>query len=92
MGMSVVIRRLLVDALKPREISIVDLSKALCEVDGVEKVDAVITEVDAETETVKLSIIGPNIEYEKLMDVMGDYGLAVRSIDEVSVSRPARTR
>lgn len=78
-------RRMLIDALKPHEVSIVDLSKRLCELDGVDGVNITVTEVDAETETVKINIVGSNIDYEYVRQVMDYYGLAIRSIDEVSV-------
>ena len=81
------VRRILVDALKPHEISIVDLSKRLCEINGVDGVDIMVTEVDAETETVKISIVGPDIDYEAVREAMDEYGLAIRSIDEVSVAK-----
>jgi hypothetical protein len=85
--MNVSVRRILIDALKPHEISIVDLSKRLCEIDGVDGVDVMVTEVDAETETVKISIVGPDIDYEAVRQAIDEYGLAIRSIDEVSVAK-----
>jgi hypothetical protein len=85
--MNVSVRMILVDALKPHEISIVDLSKRLCEINGVDGVDIMVTEVDAETETVKISIVGPDIDYEAVREAMDEYGLAIRSIDEVSVAK-----
>lgn len=83
--MFVSIRRVLVDALKPRETSILNLSQALCSVEGVEVVDAVIREVDIKTETIKFMITGPNISYHNLTRVMEDHSTAVKGIDEVSV-------
>lgn len=85
--MTVHIRRMIIDSLKPRETTIVDLSQALCEVEGVEEVDITVTEVDVKTETIKLVIRGSNIDYEKLSKVMVDHGVAVRSVDEINVSR-----
>jgi hypothetical protein len=85
--MNVSVRRILVDALKPHEISIVDLSKRLCEINKVDGADIMVTEVDAETETVKISIVGPDIDYEAVREAMDEYGLAIRSIDEVSVAK-----
>ena len=83
--MSVSIRRLLVDALKPRETSILDLSRALCSVKGVEEVDAVVSEVDVKTETIKITIQGPNINYGGLTKVMDENGVAVKGVDEVRI-------
>ncbi len=83
--MSVSITRLLVDALKPRETSILDLSQALCSVKGVEEVEAVVSEVDVKTETIKITIKGPNINYRDLTKVMDEHGVAVKGVDEVRI-------
>ena len=42
--MSVRIKRILLDALKPRETSVIDLSKALCSVDGVDECGIVVVD------------------------------------------------
>jgi hypothetical protein len=76
---------MLVDALKPRETSIMDLSRALCSVNGVEEVDAIVSEVDVKTETIKITIMGPNINYSDLTKVMDEYGVAVKGVDEVRI-------
>ena len=81
------IRRLVLDSLKPRETSIIELSQALCSVDGVDEVDITVTEVDVKTETIKLVIRGSNINYEEISKTMMDHGAIIRSIDEISVSR-----
>ncbi len=83
--MSVSITRLLVDALKPRETSILDLSQALCSVEGVEEVEAVVSEVDVKTETIKITIRGPNINYSHLTKVMDEHSVAVKGVDEVRI-------
>jgi len=85
--MPVSIRRLILDSLKPRETSIIELSRELCEVDGVEDVDITVTEVDVRTETIRLTIRGPNIDYDGLSKAMGKHGTTIRSIDEINVSR-----
>ena len=85
--MAVSIKRLVLDSLKPRETSVIDLSRALCRVDGVEEVDITVTEVDAKTETIRLTIRGSNIDYEVLSKVMNEFGVAIRSIDEINVSK-----
>ncbi len=90
-GLSVSIRRLVLDSLKPRETSIIELSQALCSVKGVEEVDITVTEVDVKTETIKLVIRGANIDYDALSKVMNDYGSIIRSIDEINVVRSKTT-
>jgi len=83
--MVVHIRRLLVDALKPRETSLVELSKAICSVDGVEECDLSVTDVDANTETVKLTVRGPDIRYEDVVKILDEYSISIKGVDEVSV-------
>ncbi|RJX15251.1 hypothetical protein CW703_07040 [Candidatus Bathyarchaeota archaeon] len=85
--LAVSIKRLVLDSLKPRETSVIDLSRALCGVNGVEEVDITVTEVDAKTETIRLTIRGSNIDYEVLSKVMNEFGVAIRSIDEINVSK-----
>ena len=85
--MAVSIKRLVLDSLKPRETSVIDLSRALCGVNGVKEVDITVTEVDAKTETIRLTIRGSNIDYEVLSKVMNEFGVAIRSIDEINVSK-----
>lgn len=81
------IRRLVVDSLKPRESPILDLSRTLCEVNGVEEVDINVTEVDAKTETIKITIRGTNIDYDGIGESLNGHGATIRSIDEISVGK-----
>ena len=83
----VTIRRITIDALKPREIEIIDLSKVLCDVDGVDEVDIAVTEVDVRTETVKIVIKGKDVDFDEVSKIMEKYGVVMRSIDEVSVKK-----
>ncbi len=84
--MSVAVRRLLLDALKPRETSIIELAKALGSVGGVEGVDIIVSEVDSKTETIKLTVRGPQIDHDSVTKVMMKYGVSIRGVDEISVS------
>ena len=58
--MTIHIRRVLIEALKPRETHLVELSEAICSVNGVEECDIVVTDVDVKTETIKLTVRGPD--------------------------------
>ena len=81
------IKRIVIDSLKPRETTVVDLSRALADSKGVDEVDIVVTEVDVRTETTKLTIRGSDVDYEALLNVMKDHGATVRSVDEISVAK-----
>jgi len=85
--MSVAIKRVLLDALKPRELSIIELSKAVGSVYGIEEVDIIVSEVDSKTETIKVTVRGSQIDYSAVSKVMERYGVSVRGVDEISVAR-----
>jgi hypothetical protein len=81
------IRRVLIEALKPRESSLVELSKAVCSVNGVEECEFVVTDVDAKTETIKLTVKGNDIEYDGMSKVLQEQGISIKGVDEISVSK-----
>jgi len=85
--MSIHIRRVLIEALKPRETPLVELSQAICSVNGVEECDMVVTDVDVKTETIKLTVRGPNIEYAGIAKIMQEHGMSIKGVDEISVSK-----
>ena len=85
--MPATLNRMVVDALKSREISIIELSKALCEVRGIGEVEMQVMEVDANTETVKIVFKGDDVDYDAAVETMRQYGTVIRSIDEISMSK-----
>lgn len=85
--MTVNVKKILLDSLKSRELSIVDLSKALGSVNGVGEVDIVVVEVDSNTETLKVTIRGPQINYNQIRKVMEKHGVSIKGVDEISVSK-----
>ena len=85
--MAIHIRRVLIEALKSRETSLVELSQTICSVNGVEECDIVVTDVDAKTETVKLTVRGANIEYGGILNILQENGVSVKGVDEVNVSK-----
>lgn len=85
--MAVNIRRVLIEALKSRETSLVELSQAICSVNGVDECDIIVTDVDIKTETIKMTVKGPNINYDELVKILQDYGISIKGVDEISVSK-----
>ena len=75
------------DVLKPRELSIVELAKALGAVDEKGEVEIIVSEVDSKTETLKVTIRGANINYMLVSKIMDQYGVSIRGIDEINVAR-----
>ncbi len=85
--MTIHIRRVLIEAQKPREAMLVELSEAICSVNGVEECDIAVTDVDAKTETIKLTVRGPDIDYDEMLKIMHEHGMSIKGVDEISVSK-----
>ena len=79
------VTKLVLDVLKPHQPSILEMSKLLGELEGVKSVNTVLREVDADTETVVLSLEGPELDYEEVLDAIEQCSASVHSMDEVSV-------
>ncbi len=78
------IKRLVLDVLKPHKPSILDLSKSICKLPQITGVNCSIQEVDTETETIKITVEGDDIDFESLESVIEDMGAVIHSIDEVA--------
>lgn len=81
--MPVTVRRLLLDVLKPRESSIIELSKVICSINGIDEVEVIVSEVDSKTETIKVTIKGSQIEFDAVMKVIEKYGASLKGVDEI---------
>ncbi len=81
------IKRLVLDVLKPHNPTIVELSKRLSVINGVVGVNCTLDEVDQETESVKITIEGSDIDYELVETSIREAGAAIHSIDSVSTGK-----
>jgi len=77
------LRRLVLDVLKPHEPSNVLLAVKLSEVENVEGVNLILREMDQTTETLKITIVGDNLNFEKIKKVLEDFGAVIHSVDEI---------
>ena len=78
------IKRLHLDVLKPSEPSIIELTKKLAALKGVDAVDIVVKEVDRRVEKVRIIAEGDNLDFDKIRVVIEGIGASVHSIDRVS--------
>jgi len=77
------IRRVVLDTLKPLELSIVDLARDLSELDGVQAVNISIVEIDHKVENAKITIEGDDINTKVVTKLIEDQGGSIHSMDEV---------
>ncbi len=81
------IRRLVLDVMKPHEPDNVFLALKLSEVENVDGVNLSLMEIDQSTETLKITIVGDNINYREIKKVIEDMGAAIHSVDEIVAGR-----
>lgn len=81
------IRRLVLDTLKPHVPNIVELAVQLSDLPGIEAVNVSIYEMDLHVENAKVTIEGPSINFQQVMQQIRDSGATVHSIDEVVAGR-----
>ena len=78
------IKRIILDVLKPHKPSIIILAEKIAEIEGISGVNISLEEVDAETDSVKLTIEGTNIDYDKVNEKISECGAVIHSVDGVS--------
>ena len=81
------IRRIVLDVLKPHVPTIIELSTALANIKGVTGVNLSLYEVDQQTETIKVTVQGENVDYNGIEEVISSFGGAIHSIDEVAAGK-----
>jgi len=71
------------DVLKPHEPSNVLLALKLSEVENVDGVNLILREMDQNTETLKITVVGDNMNFEKIRKVLEEFGAVIHSVDEI---------
>jgi len=78
------IKRVVLDVLKPHKPSLIEMSLRLSSLKGVDGVSCTLEEVDQETESVKVTIEGPAVNYASVEETLRELGAVIHSIDLVS--------
>ena len=81
------IRRLILDVLKPHKPSVVELSEALSHLQGVEGVNVIIYEIDQQVENAKVIIAGNPLNFEVIKSKLEELGATIHSVDEVAAGK-----
>ncbi|MTK64112.1 MAG: DUF211 domain-containing protein [Methanobacterium sp.] len=75
--------RIVLDILKPHEPIIPTFAKYLSEIDGVDGVNITLLEIDKETENIKVTMQGDDLDYDVITTAIEEYGGSIHSVDEV---------
>ncbi len=84
---SKMIKRLVLDVLKPHNPSVVELSEALSHLEGIDGVNVIIYEIDQQVENVKIIIAGTSIDFERIKKRLKEMGATIHSVDEVAAGK-----
>ena len=81
------IKRIVLDVLKPHRPSIVEMCQKLTTIKGVDGVNCTLDEVDQDTESVRITLEGPGIDFEKVEATLREGGAVIHSVDSVSAGK-----
>ena len=81
------IRRLVLDVLKPHRPSVIELSEALSHLQGVEGVNIIMNEIDQQVENAKIIIAGNPLNFEEIKSKLKELGATIHSVDEVAAGK-----
>jgi len=79
------VKRVVLDVLKPHQPNALEFSKAIAEVGSDYRVRLTVVEVDENTETLQIEIVGNTIDFEAVQATITSLGGSLHSIDEVEV-------
>ncbi|MGB9370558.1 MAG: DUF211 domain-containing protein [Halobacteriota archaeon] len=77
------IKRIVLDVLKPHEPTNVEVASAIGDIRNVDGVNLSLYEVDQQTENVKITVEGTDVDYELVLQTIENLGGVVHSVDEI---------
>jgi len=81
------IKLLVLDVLKPHKPILPEFTETLSNLENVVGVNVSLMEIDQKTETVKISIVGENINYSEIEKLIEGLGGTIHSIDKVAAGK-----
>jgi len=81
------LKRLVLDVLKPHKPSVVELSLELSRLKGIDAINVIMNEIDQQVENVKIIVAGTNINFESLKNKLEEMGATIHSVDEVAAGK-----
>ena len=81
------IKRLVLDVLKPHNPSVVEVSEELSQLNGVEGVNVIIYEIDQKVENAKVIIAGNKLDFDMIKNKLEEWGATIHSVDEVAAGK-----
>lgn len=87
MDSEVVVKRLVLDVMKPHKPDILEIGKQISCLPGINGCNLTVLEIDKSVENVKITIEGKNINSKELEKVLESNGATIHSIDKASIGK-----
>lgn len=87
--MMVAVKRIVLDVLKPHQPNALEFSRVIAESGSDFQVMLTVVEMDENTESVRIEIVGRAIDFEVVQSAITNIGGSLHSIDEVEVHSEA---
>ena len=78
------IRRIVLDVMKPYNPDVLVMTQRLSELDGVDGATTKLVEMDEQVQETRVTIEGSDLDLDQIQYVVEDLGGSIHSIDEVS--------
>ncbi len=79
--------RIVLDILKPHDPILPHFATFLSKLKGVEGVNITLMEIDKETENIKVTMQGNDLDFDEITHAIEEYGGSIHSVDEVVAGR-----
>ena len=79
--------KIVLDVMSPAHQSMVDLVERLNKIEGISRVDIVLQELEKNVEDFKVTLDGYDLDYEKIREVIKDFGAVIRNVDSLTSAR-----
>ncbi|HLC48139.1 MAG TPA: DUF211 domain-containing protein [Candidatus Norongarragalinales archaeon] len=77
------LKEITLEILKPSDLQIIELLHALEKVAGVKKVEITLTDFEKSTETLKVSISGASLDFERVSEVVAHSGGIIQTVQHI---------
>ena len=78
------IKRLVLDVLKPNQVTTIEFTEEVAALTGIMGANAKLLESDTEVQNLKVTIEGPAIDDQAVMDTIAALSSTVHSVDEAA--------
>jgi len=73
--------------MSPAHQSMVDLAERLNKIGGISQVDITLQELEKNVEDFKVTLDGYGLDYERIREVIKDFGAVIRNVDSLTSAR-----